>query len=391
MKFLNEDIEVTVTFAAISKDQVLKYKISNSNNENIFVGNCFVLKGSTSKTFYLNDILKTFQYQANTTSVNTSVKETVMDRYTLQLGYESTVLGTATTDWVILCNRYPAYKKYLDVTVKNNSTKTNPDTNVLLDPDTTNDGCRLRVLLQGQNCVIDETGQGQYDYYYTPILIPHYPGVYSDKYPVRVVYQNYTDEIEWTYGCDSGWENYDYTTFSPFGEWCLGTKTMQDIVGGTFTEDGFVYGYVTENLGQDNFIRNEVDCAVIDSCPGKYYLMWQDRYGGIQSQAFSGTDTISFDYTVTYQQTYKNEKKAVSNSQTIKWKINSGWLNDKIMPIYESIFVSPFLKLYDVENDEVYDVNLTDNSYTEKTYKNQQKLFNLELNLELNKNQLQLY
>ena len=58
------------------------------------------------------------------------------------------------------------------------------------------------------------------------------------------------------------------------------------------------------------------------------------------------------------------------------------------MPFYESIFVSPYLQLIDVENNKIYDVVLKDTEYTEKTFNNQgNQLFNLSLELELNKNQ----
>ena len=387
MKYLNDDIEVTITFASTSKDQVLKYKISNSNNENIFVGNAFISKGSTSKTFYLNDILKTFQFKYE---FQDSGELKIMDKFTLQLGYESTVLGTATTDWIILSNRYPAYKKYLDTTLINNTKSIIVNTNVFFDPDddeTSQGTAYFSNLLQGQILIANERGQGNYSYEYTPILIPHYPLVNSDKYPIRCIYENrFTNDAVWTF------EGMEYYTVSeklpsPFGITTFKLNEIDDIDG-----DTTLTCYNQEDLDQDNVVETTVTFALIDGCPAKYYVQWQDRYGGIQSQPFDGTDTISFAYDTTYTQTYKNENKLANNSVTTKWKLNSGWLSDKVMPIYESIFVSPFIKLYDVENDMVYDVNVSDSEYTEKTYKNQQaKLFNLELNLELNKKQLSLY
>ena len=32
-----------------------------------------------------------------------------------------------------------------------------------------------------------------------------------------------------------------------------------------------------------------------------------------------------------------------------KWKLNSGWLKEQLFPFYESIFISPILKLYDTK------------------------------------------
>ena len=61
-------------------------------------------------------------------------------------------------------------------------------------------------------------------------------------------------------------------------------------------------------------------------------------------------------------------------------------------PYYESIFVSPYLQLYDAKEDRLYDVNIVTQEYTEKTFNNQNKqLFNLQLEVELNKTQQFVY
>jgi hypothetical protein len=55
--------------------------------------------------------------------------------------------------------------------------------------------------------------------------------------------------------------------------------------------------------------------------------------------------------------------------------------------MYEAIFTSPYLLLYDTETDRAWNVILTDTNYKEKTFKTEKKLFNLEINVEANTKQ----
>jgi hypothetical protein len=70
-----------------------------------------------------------------------------------------------------------------------------------------------------------------------------------------------------------------------------------------------------------------------------------------------------------------------------KWKLNTKWLNEDIYPMYESIFTSPYLLLYDTETDRSWNVILTDSEYKEKTFNTEKTLFNLEINVEANTKQ----
>ena len=127
-------------------------------------------------------------------------------------------------------------------------------------------------------------------------------------------------------------------------------------------------------------------------CMSKYYLMWQDRYGGYQSQRFDKVYTYSEDFTKQYISNYQREKRVSNVTVNPKLEIQTDWLDEELYPYYESIFVSPYLILYDTEEDICYNVNVTDNTYTEKTIENQQrKLFNLKLKLERNKTQIVKY
>jgi hypothetical protein len=70
-----------------------------------------------------------------------------------------------------------------------------------------------------------------------------------------------------------------------------------------------------------------------------------------------------------------------------KWEISSGWIDEENYPYYESIFISPYLKLYDTEKNVTYLVTITDTSFTEKNWKNSKQLLNITLNLEAAKPQ----
>ena len=138
--------------------------------------------------------------------------------------------------------------------------------------------------------------------------------------------------------------------------------------------------------------RNHIhQVAVIDLCPAKYYLQWVDRAGGIQCQPFKGKPTYSEDFTKVQIQSGIGYKRNVNLQSSSKWVLNTDWLNQDMYPYYESIFTSPYLLLYDAENDRSYNVLATDKSYTEKTRENQNKMFNLTLNVVANKTQNMYY
>lgn len=149
----------------------------------------------------------------------------------------------------------------------------------------------------------------------------------------------------------------------------------------TFTLEG--------NEGLFTVADNEV--VKIDFCPSRYYLQWQDRMGGFQSQPFNDKYTYSESIESETFVDYQGRKRMYNVGVTGKFKISTDWIAEELYPYYESIFVSPVLFLYDTVEDKRYSVLVTDSEYTEKTYQNQKKLINLTLNLELNKKQNMIY
>lgn len=138
-------------------------------------------------------------------------------------------------------------------------------------------------------------------------------------------------------------------------------------------------------------VKYEQTIAKFDN-KSRFFLKWKDRYGMPQCQPFGGTEKYSESLEKGYIINYLNEKKTISISNQPKWILNSKWISQELFPFYESIFVSPWLQLYDAKYDKLYEVNLVSNEYEEKTFYNQgRQLFNLQLEVELNAPQNTLY
>lgn len=141
------------------------------------------------------------------------------------------------------------------------------------------------------------------------------------------------------------------------------------------------------NSGQ----RYKQTVAKLDN-KSRYFLKWRDRYGMPQIQPFSGTHTYKETLTKSTATNWKNTKKLIDNTVQPSWLLNTDWINQELYPFYESIYVSPYLQLYDAKEDKLYNVILTDKSYSEKTFNNQnRKLFNLQLTVELDTIQKIIY
>ena len=130
--------------------------------------------------------------------------------------------------------------------------------------------------------------------------------------------------------------------------------------------------------------------AVFDVCPKRYYLFWQDRYGSFQCQPFNDYANYSETFTKTEVQDYQNRRRNANIQVECKWKLNSGWIKEELYPYYESIYTSQLLILFDVEQNERFTVMVSGN-YDEKTYRNQKKMINMNLELTENKKQNIIY
>lgn len=128
--------------------------------------------------------------------------------------------------------------------------------------------------------------------------------------------------------------------------------------------------------------------AKVDFCPKDFYIFWQDRLGGIQCQPFNKILTYSEDIEHREIISYDAYRSVGNSVVQPKWKLNTDWINEKYYPVYESLLVSQYIRLYDVKEDKFYECIVSDTDYTEKTFQNQQKtFFNLTVNLEMTKTQ----
>ena len=118
-------------------------------------------------------------------------------------------------------------------------------------------------------------------------------------------------------------------------------------------------------------------------CPKGYFLLWQDRLGSGQCQPFEMVNTYSEEVTGSEITNYYGKRSLYKVEVQPKWKLNSGWLTDDEYRAYESLFVSPWVKLYNADENACYEVILKDRAYTEKTFENQsRRLFNLSVEVE---------
>lgn len=225
-------------------------------------------------------------------------------------------------------------------------------------------------------------------------LIPTYPAVASDNFTFDMVcaYQNMTfiNTIETKYNSGmigitndiqiSGGGVYQYSL--PLS-WIIGSSDNTicdlksiDIVAFSPIQSGIRYRYTIANFDTKS----------------RYFLKWKDRYGMPQVQPFGGTYKYGESITKNTITNYLNVKKIIDITNTPKWLLNTKWIKQDLYPFYESIFVSPYLQLYDAREDKTYDVILKNTEYEEKTFNNQNKqLFNLQIEVELDTTEYMIY
>lgn len=375
MKYLDEEIycktatNVTLKANGTTPYTIYQCPIDIDNGTSIFIGNYYSTSGSAKVRIRMNDYISCYKnvaYEALADQDTTNTWLVSYDDEPPVMKYYFEINGVK-SDVVYVCRgfRYPNRLKRLE--------KVN---------DTT-DYFHYSINLQGETLSVYEDTQELY-------FKPHYP--YKSgldvfvHIPICSYYGNEGRSLTALEASDGS------MTFKTMNEDIYNTTFLyrlscnKDYYGKNITKDTEL-----SFIGVDDGDRITIykGFGVFDACPAKYYLLWQDRLGGTQCQGFDGTSTFTMEYERNTYTKYNNEKILYNTGMSAPvFKINSGWLNDNVMPFYESIFVSPYLQLIDVENNKIYDVLLKDTEYTEKTFNNQgNQLFNLSLELELNKNQ----
>lgn len=159
-----------------------------------------------------------------------------------------------------------------------------------------------------------------------------------------------------------------------------------------------IYCFNTANLPYSNLTRGDevrlvksggqtIKIADVDQCPSKYYLMWIDRTGGWMSWGFDGRCVMSEDVSTQYRVDMRDRNHTYLKSVNTKWQLNSLPLSLNENKAMESILTSPYLYIYDVENDESVEVIVNTNKYESKTLSNTKGLFNISLEVQTSKSQ----
>lgn len=353
--YLDENINIGVSIGTQADSRMLTYKLQYYNNgvwENKFVGNVFVRKGETIHYFYLNDLIASCKDKVDVeTWQDIAIPDNMIGRWKIAVVVDGTE-KSALFD-VYMAYRYP--NKNIAPYIGLNQGL--PD--------------RTANFIQGYNHS-DKT----------LTLYPRLPYIISDNFVFSVYFSNTRKTDVKIRIQQEESENAISMGGSTYGRINMPLS--------------FWFGDIVPNDGDLVFFVDEMykffDVAVVDKCPAKYYLLWQDRMGGMQSQPFNMIDTYSEGIEQRISEDYTGIRSNIGTKVTSKWKLQTGWINQDLYPYYESIYVSPYLKLYSADMDKVFDVVLTDTDYTEKTYLNQgKKQFNLEVNVELNKYQNILY
>lgn len=166
----------------------------------------------------------------------------------------------------------------------------------------------------------------------------------------------------------------------------VGRSSQQELQYAHLYAEPIYEEIIDDRLDPDEYI-GKCTIAVLDSCYSRYYLAWMDRFGDVMSQPFAGKMEYTEDFERNEIKDYKLRRRVIHNEVQPKWRLNTKWLNEDIYPMYESIFTSPYLLLYDTETDRSWNVILSDSEYKEKTFNTEKTLFNLEINVEANTKQ----
>lgn len=137
--------------------------------------------------------------------------------------------------------------------------------------------------------------------------------------------------------------------------------------------------------------RWKTPVARVDECPADYYVIWMDRTGGYQCQPFSGRMDYSENIASTNVVNALEETRPYMKNVDSIWSLHTDLLTDEEHKAYASLLTSPYIYLYDTKNDMGIWCYCTDSSWKDKVYKNQKKMFSLNVNLKSSAVQSMIY
>ena len=389
MKYLNERITQQIDLGAVQTEGMYKYEVQVSDLSTqerwttIFVGN-YYNRGVRNYTFDITDICRS--RKSNPHTIYTGLFDTdtnIIDIYRIIVSIDGGQTVTGSDISVANVYTYPNVQK---------STLSMSPSSIFFDF-STGTNYDVSLLLQGNNRYVTNNNN--------LYLTPRYPivndaqdldynttmtfglsieaGETQQAATIFTVFANSDYTTNWlgSYNLALNMNSHTHTFFNSYvyfldsqqGELPLNT-------------DIWVYMRYKNSSGTYQYRR----IAIIEACKSRYYLLWQDRFGSYQSQPFKGKLEYSENIENSEYVIYTGKRYKYNVQVQPKWKINSGWITEDLYPFYESIYVSPILKLYDTETQTEYDVILNDN-YVEKKYENSKSMLNIQLNIEATEKQ----
>ena len=367
MQYIDERIIYTFSYTPV-EPSIIRYDVF-TDGEVIFNGNMYA---DSTVTIDITDIIRNFVDTnkppfANTLTENENVIKEVCCRV-----YEDGEVVETQCDTIFMGYRQPNYKSYV--------------TTPIIDINAT--GVGVQPMLQGFS--------GLKGYF-----LPTYPTKPSETFTVDVLcgYEtlpNIIQKLRVHY--PTTYVDIDYSTLTGGNGYYQRSLALYEVVTGAADKVNEIE-YLPCNAQRIELINvipavnrtYGITIAKFDN-QSRFFLKWKDRYGMPQVQPFAGTYKFSESVTSKEITNYYNKRKVINYDIKPKWNLNTKWINENDIPFYESIFISPYLQLYDAKEDKVYDVIVTNREYTEKTFKNQgNSLFNIQLDVELDTTQNIIY
>lgn len=399
MRYLNENnITVSVTYpnsTALPKG-LYQYRVrewnerdqSRSDTRIVFAGNFYANGSERIHTFDITDIVRNdVEVFARNTNYSGSNNVRLMTIYFVQV-YTGSAWVTSNEVTVSHVYGYPNFSPQSQEYM-------NPSS-VFFDISTYTKG-HVTVALQGFNRYNSNPNN-------KCALIPRYPLYEDDQYMFESVFPfgitvehgrsvqalelRAIDVGDGDVESPLNTNTIDYLGYEYMTSTYMSTIGQMVGMNTRYTDDIALWLVSTSSDTPSNMRYSKV--ALFERCYSRYYLFWQDRLGSFQSQPFSERVDFSEDIKVDEVQNYMNIRRRGNVTIQPKWKITTGWIKESLYPFYESLYVSPILKLIDTKYDKVYDVIFKGN-YVEKNNRNQKKLINLTIDLEQTNTQNILY
>lgn len=433
--YLDEDIIIDILIKSADTNRTLQYYLQAYNQEtmtydSVYTGKIFVEKNKTEISIYLNEILRTLTQDYKYAFLNELTFEDKNIIYNDYILYVIDSDGQKSVEFsVIFSNRYANkfYKFPLNETPKNNSEQNQ----LIIEGDllpripliaTENFSMGATFSMGGTTTPVTETKPIYTAYAGYPLVEVEYPSYYGisglnlplsewlrdtwntddsrigiiDKERCTEIYQIYGKVVSPYYSkvdFENDCQNLPYTvsqqTIDEFWENKEGVLYEKEYYMDSDVSEFSMYISQTSSQFQGKLAItlkviddiNVIDVAYVDKCPARYYVKWVDRYGGIQCQPFEGKTTFNSNYeSQVIMNQYERERK-INWVYSNKWTLNTGYIKDEDYPVYESIFVSPYVQLYDTEQDRCFDVMVSNTDYTEKNYKTSKKMLSFNITL----------